>query len=201
MVSGGSLASWSLTCAATIVTVQLSPAAKSAVGSRVKVVGPPETVAAWAPLVVHVMPNQLPATSTGSEKVMARLALIACWVAPLAGVVAETDGAWSIVKANTWSAVIASGGSKVSWSVTCAANTVVVHASPAAKSALGLTVNVVGPPVTTVSATLRVPLVGQTIWNQFPPTSTGSVKVTVRFASAATPAAPPTGTVALTDGG
>ena len=42
-------------------------------------------------------------------------------------------------------------------------------------------VNVVGPPVTTVSATVRVPLVAQTIWNQLPVTFTGSLKVMVRF--------------------
>ena len=40
---------------------------------------------------------------------------------------------------------------------------------------------VVGPPVTTVSATLRVPLVAQTIWNQLPVTLTGSLKVIVTF--------------------
>src|SRR3954452_17444739 len=73
------------------------------------------------------------------------------------------------------------GGSLLSWSATCAANTVAVQLSPAAKSAFGLMVKVVGPPVTTVSATLRVPLVPQTIWNQLPATFTGSLKVTVRL--------------------
>ena len=46
--------------------------------------------------------------------------------------------------------------------------------------------NVVGPPVTTVSATLRVPLVAPTIWNQLPVTSTGSLNVMVRFVLFAT---------------
>ena len=39
------------TCAATTVTVQTSPPTKSVLGFRVKVVGPPVTVAACAPLV------------------------------------------------------------------------------------------------------------------------------------------------------
>ena len=55
--------------------------------------------------------------------------------------------------------------------------TVTVQISPFAKSAFGLIVKVVGPPVTTVSPTLRVPLVGQTIWNQLPVTLTASLKV------------------------
>ena len=45
------------------------------------------------------------------------------------------------------------------------------------KSVFGLIVNVVGPPVTTVSATFRVPLVAPTIWNQLPVTFTGSLNV------------------------
>jgi hypothetical protein len=49
------------------------------------------------------------------------------------------------------------------------------------KSVFGLIVNVVGPPVTTVSTTFRVPLVVQTIWNQLPVTLTGSLKVTSMF--------------------
>src|SRR5215208_1349020 len=74
-----------------------------------------------------------------------------------------------------------SGGSFASSSVTWAAKTVTLTDSPFAKSVFGLMVNVVGPPVTTVSATLRVPLVLPTIWNQLPVTLTGSLKVTVIF--------------------
>ena len=49
------------------------------------------------------------------------------------------------------------------------------------KSVFGLIVKVVGPPVTTVSATFRVPLFAQTIWNQLPVTLTGSLKVIETF--------------------
>lgn len=72
-----------------------------------------------------------------------------------------------VVKLAETFAAMLSGGSLVSWSATCAANTVRVQVSPLAKSAVGSIVKAVGPPVTTVSATLRVPLVGQAIWNQF----------------------------------
>src|ERR1041385_325857 len=93
-----------------------------------------------------------------------------------------------------------SGGSALSWSEICAANTVTEHVSLKAKSTFGLIVNVVGPPVTTVSATLRVPLVGHTIWNQLPVTLTGSVNVIDRFEFSATLVAPLVGVVAVTDG-
>jgi hypothetical protein len=49
------------------------------------------------------------------------------------------------------------------------------------KSVVGLMVNVVGPPVTAVSATLRMPLEVQEIVNQFPVTLTASLKVIVIF--------------------
>ena len=100
----------------------------------------------------------------------------------------------------TWFASIVSGGSFASWSAACAAKTVVVQLSPGAKSAFGLTVNTVGPPLTAVSATLRVPLVAQTIWNQLPLTFTGSLNVTVTFALRTTPVAPFAGPVVETDG-
>ena len=87
------------------------------------------------------------------------------WLAaPLVGLVVETFGAASVVvKLKTKSAVMLSGGSIESWSLTWDAKTVVVQVSFCPKSTLGLIVNVVGPPVTTVSATLRVPLEVQTI--------------------------------------
>src|SRR5215208_643306 len=77
---------------------------------------------------------------------------------------------------------------------------VVVQLSPAAKLAVGLIVKLVGPPLTAVSATLRVPLVAQTIWNQLPVTSTGSLKVIVRLVLVAWSVAPLVGVVLLTLG-
>ena len=71
-----------------------------------------------------------------------------------------------------------------------------VQVSPAAKSAFGLIVKVVGPPET--AAVVRVPLVAQTIWNQLPATFTGSLKVTVMLVFDATPVAPLAGVVAVT---
>src|SRR5678815_3990894 len=104
------------------------------------------------------------------------LVFVAWLTAPLVGVVAVTVGAESVVwKLKTKLASILSGGSPLSWSVTCAAKTVTVHDSPAVKSVFGLIVKVVGPPVTTVSATFFVPLVVQTIWNQLPVTLTLSL--------------------------
>src|ERR1051326_4561123 len=93
-----------------------------------------------------------------------------------------------------------SGGSELSWSEICAANTVTLHVSLKAKSTFGLIVKVVGPPVTTVSMTLRVPLVGQTIWNQLPVTFTGSLNVIERFELSATFVAPFGGVVAVAEG-
>ena len=115
------------------------------------------------PLVGQTIWNQVPVTLTASLNVIVRLVLPARSTAPLAGVVAVTLGAASVANEKTWSAAIVSGGSPASWSVTCAANTVTVHVSGAAKSAFGLIVNVVGPPATRVSLTLRVPLPLHTI--------------------------------------
>ncbi len=92
------------------------------------------------PLVVHTIWNQFPATSTGSENVTVRFAAVVTPAAPPVGTVALTDGPWSVVKAKVWSASMVSGGSTRSWSLTCAAKTVVVHVSPAAKSTFGSTV-------------------------------------------------------------
>src|SRR4026208_2005953 len=93
-----------------------------------------------------------------------------------------------------------SGGSALSWSDTCAAKTVTEHVSLKVKSTFGLIVKVVGPPVTTVSATLRVPLVDPTIWNQLSVTLTGSLNVRVVFVLFALGVAPLVGVVALTVG-
>src|SRR6476646_7990371 len=90
-----------------------------------------------------------------------------------------------------------SGGSEVSWSATFAAKIVTLHDSPSAKSVSGSSVNVVGPPET---AAVWVPLDAQEIENHEPETFTGSLKVTVIFASAATPPAPFDGEVEATAG-
>src|SRR5215217_6301305 len=94
-----------------------------------------------------------------------------------------------------------SGGSALSWSDTCPANTVTEHVSLNAKSTFGLIVKVLGPPVTTVSATLRVPLVVHEIWNQSPVTFTGSLNVTVISEFTAWLVAPFAGVVLVTLGG
>ena len=62
---GGSMVSRSVTLAPTIVQVHDSFDENSVVGSSVKLVGPPVTVAAWAPLDAHEIENQSSATSTG----------------------------------------------------------------------------------------------------------------------------------------
>src|ERR1041385_6541375 len=203
MLSGGSLESWSVTCAAKTVTLTVSPFAKSTFGLIVKEVGPPVTTVSATlrvPLVEPTIWNQLPATFTGSLNVSVMFVLFATWVAPLVGVVALTVGAASIVKLKTKLAAMLSGGSSESWSVTWAAKTVTVQVSAAVKSAFGLIVNVVGPPVTTVSATLRVPLDVQTIWNQLPVTFTGSLNVMLMFVFVSWLIAPLVGVVLATFG-
>src|SRR6266508_6823281 len=93
MLSGGSSVSWSVTWLAMTVTVHDSLAPKLVAGSRVKVVGPPLTVAVWAPVFTHEIVNQVPVTLTGSLKLMVMLVSRAIFTAPGAGVVLETRGA------------------------------------------------------------------------------------------------------------
>ena len=93
MLSGGSVASWSVTFAAKTVTVQVSEPTNTASGSSVKVVGPPLTVAVWPSLELHEIENQLPVTFTGSLKVIVMLLLRATSPALFAGFVLETVGA------------------------------------------------------------------------------------------------------------
>src|SRR5436190_146752 len=73
-----------------------------------------------------------------------------------------------------------SGGSFVSLSLTCAASTVMLHDSLAVKSVVGLSVHVVGPPL---SANVCEPEVPQEIVNDEAVTLTGSLNVTVRSVS------------------
>src|SRR5215218_5920950 len=102
MLLGGSPVSLSATLAATTVTVQTSPVvAKSTVGLRVKVVGPPERAKACAPEVAQEMVKALDAAVTASSKVTVTSVLLATPVAPLVGVVEETDGGLSTVKEKT----------------------------------------------------------------------------------------------------
>jgi len=93
--SGGSSVSWSVTFAAAIVRVQVSPYGRSLVGSMVQLVGPPDAVAAIAPLTEQDSVNQSPVTVTGSVKVTVMLEPTATSVAPSAGDVPDTAGAAS----------------------------------------------------------------------------------------------------------
>src|SRR6188508_3117619 len=95
MLSGGSLESWSVTCAAMTVTVQVSSWLKSESGFKVKVVGPPETVAECAPLAPQLIVNQVPVTLTGSENVSVMSLPTGTPVAESAGDVTEICGAAS----------------------------------------------------------------------------------------------------------
>ena len=85
MSSGGSLASWSLTPAAAIVTVHVSLTGRFAVGLSVNVVGPPLASAATGPPAAHVIVNHVPLTLTGSENVRVMFASTATSVAPAPG--------------------------------------------------------------------------------------------------------------------
>src|SRR5918996_3470977 len=66
IVSGGSVVSRSLPCAAAIVVVHDSSIAKSTSGSSVNVRGPPLAMAVCAPLVVQTISNHEPVTATSS---------------------------------------------------------------------------------------------------------------------------------------
>src|SRR5437763_9087545 len=90
-----------------------------------------------------------------------------------------------------------SGGSCVSWSVTSAANTVTLHVSPVAKSVVGSSVKVTGPPETVA---LWLPLVAHEIEYQPSTAFTGSLKVIEMFESTATFVAPFAGVVLATVG-
>src|SRR5919199_6363067 len=90
-----------------------------------------------------------------------------------------------------------SGGSFVSWSLTFAAKTVTVQVSLVAKSTVGSSVKVVGPPLAVAE---WPPLVPQEIEYQEPLTFTGSLKVIETFALVATSVAPFAGVVLATDG-
>src|SRR6476469_4578158 len=89
------------------------------------------------------------------------------------------------------------GGSRTSWSVTSDARTVTVQLSENAKSTVGSSVHVVGPPLWAAACE---PLVAQTIVYQALETFTGSANVIVMFVLKATSVAPASGDVAVTAG-
>src|SRR5688500_2976866 len=104
MVSGGSLVSASVTCAATTVTVQVTPLGRLALGLSTKLLAGPVPVMLLKPIGVptgHSSVKALPVTFTGSLKVIVMLVSDAWFVAPLAGTVVVTVGAASVPKLNT----------------------------------------------------------------------------------------------------
>ena len=76
-----------------MLSVQVSPKAKSVEGFSVKLEGPPETAAACAPLVEQLRLNQGSVTFTGSLKFTVTLLLRETSVVPFAGAVLATLGA------------------------------------------------------------------------------------------------------------
>src|SRR5262245_25850510 len=104
MLSGGSLPSASLTPAAKIVTVQTSPSTKSTAGSSVRLAPVPDSVAAWVPLIEHVMSNHVPVVVTDSLNAIVMFALIGASSSPSAGEIVSTFGAASGA-VQGWSAV------------------------------------------------------------------------------------------------
>src|SRR5436189_40687 len=92
MLSGGSFASTSVTCAATTVTVQVSPSVKSVVGSSENELGPPPRANGCAPETVQEIVNAEPFALTGSSKLTVMFVFDGRLTAPFAGVVLCTAG-------------------------------------------------------------------------------------------------------------
>src|SRR5690242_17191368 len=104
MVSGGSLASASLTLAAATVTVQTVPTSRLLLGVSVKLVAGPLPVVlvkATGVPVGHSTANALAVTFTGSLKLTVIFAPTATPVAPVIGVVEVTVGAASVLNEKT----------------------------------------------------------------------------------------------------
>src|SRR6266550_4668283 len=89
------------------------------------------------------------------------------------------------------------GGSTVSWSVTSEGRMVTVQLSEKAKSVVGSSENVDGPPLWTAACG---PLASHAIPYQAGVTSTGSLNVIVTFVLKPTPTAPASGEFAVTAG-
>ena len=88
--------STSLTLFAITLTAQVVPSGRSAVGSSVAVEVPePLTEKVFGVPLGHWSVNELVEKVTASLKVTVMFVLTATWVAPFAGDVVFTDGAWS----------------------------------------------------------------------------------------------------------
>src|SRR5436190_21673000 len=101
MLSGGSFASTSVTCAATTVTVQVSPSVKSVVGSSENELGPPPRANGCAPETVQEIVNAEPFALTGSSKLTVTFVFDARLAAPFAGVALGPDGGAAEAKRET----------------------------------------------------------------------------------------------------
>src|ERR1044071_1757527 len=196
MLSGGSPASVSVTCAATTVTVHVSPSVKSESGLSVQVVGPDLRLYECVPELVHEIVNEEPPALTGSSNVTVML-VAGMETEAFVGVVAVTLGGVSVVNDQTKFAAMLSGGSPASLSLTCAASTVAVQSSPLPKSLFGSTVHTVGPPLT---ATVCAPVLAQLIVTGLLVIVTASLNVMLRFVFVAMPVEVSVGVTAVTDG-
>ena len=88
--------STSLTLFAITLTAHVVPSGRSAVGSSVADEVPePLTAKVFAVPLGHSRLNELVEKVTGSLKLTVMFAFTATWVAPFAGDVVVTDGAWS----------------------------------------------------------------------------------------------------------
>src|SRR5689334_1487314 len=166
----------------------------------VKVVGPPVTAAACAPVVVHEIVNAPAARSTGSLKTTPRLSAIGTFVAPSTGAMPVTVGASAggIVRNVTASSTaMRFGGSIASTSVTNFALTRCVQFSEWSNGVVWVMTQGVGPPVTVPPC---APLRPQLIENQPEARLTGSLNVTLRFEPTMMSVAPADGTVDWTNG-
>ena len=86
----------SLTLFAITLTAHVVPSGRFAVGSRVIwLLGEPLTVKLFGVPLGHSRLNELDDTVTDSLKLTTTFASTATWVAPFAGDVLVTDGAWS----------------------------------------------------------------------------------------------------------
>ena len=150
------------------------------------------------PLTLQMIWNQLPVTSTGSEKVSDRFSLTWKSLAPLLGVLAVSVGALSISvsKWTSTSAAMLSAGA--SWSVTLAATMVSVQLSLKSSAVAGVSVKVVEPPLTLspmLPALLQLSVKAPAV------AVTGSEKVTLSVLFTGMSVSPSAGSVALTVGG
>src|SRR6476659_456154 len=118
------------------VTLQLAPCTKSAVGSRLNVVGPPDTVAACEPLLPHEIENHESCTSTGSLNVTETVEPTGTSLALFAGTVAETLGATSALQSCTGEAELRGAGAPAAKSARLLS--VSTHPAPLRRSAVVL---------------------------------------------------------------